>query len=448
MKILVVGAGEVGYNLAKRLVAIGNNVTLLEANSRRFKAIDGSLNAKIIQGSGSDPRLMKESNLRPGDIVLAVTDSDEINTVTCLFASVYCPEVVKIARIKSHDFTAYPEVYGPAGLGISLCVNPDYFSAQAIARILATPGTSEVVDLADGRIKLLGMRIDKKSAIIGKKLMEFRAEQQHTPFVVAAIQRKQQVFVPNGLEVLESGDFVFVVTATKDAPTVVRIFGKATQPPKDLVVVGASYVAVYLGKLLAGSGIRMRIIEKDQRKVDRLKEILPHVDLIPADGTDLSVLESLNLAKADVFAALTSEEEVNVLASLQAKQFGVRQVITLIDKTNYIPLVSTFGTDIVISPRLMAVDCILQFLRRGIVITGATLRDDTAETLSVPILEGSPFAGQRLNQITLPPGSIVAAIERGDSIKIPSGDSTIIAGDRLAVFALKSAIPHIEARLH
>ncbi|OGR03738.1 MAG: hypothetical protein A2284_05125 [Deltaproteobacteria bacterium RIFOXYA12_FULL_61_11] len=444
MKAVIIGAGEVGFNLAKKMSLEGKSVIVIEQDFERWKYADEALDAKVVLGSGSDPSVFREIDLQEDDLVMAVTDRDEVNMVACYIAGRYSASVVKVARIRNLEHGKYPEIFGEVGLGIDICINPEELAAQAIYKLIQIPGTTEVIDFADGKVKLIGVRIEETCPVLGKALFEFRQANPSDKLLIAAIHRRNDVVIPTGNDRIMLGDTLFIIVQPGDIASVMRLLGRKDKAPKRLMLMGGGYLGFNLARMLEQDGLSIKIIEKNQQRCERLSENLGQAMILLGDGTDQSLLEEESIAEIDMFVALTSDDEANILASLQAKQYGVDKVLTLINKTNYIPLVSTIGVDIVISPRLMTVSKILQFVRKGIVLSVTALRDDIAEAIEFIAVAGSAIVGKPLKRLGMPKGAIVGALLRGDAIIIPSGDDEVQIGDRVFIFCLRSVVPSLE----
>jgi trk system potassium uptake protein TrkA len=443
VSILIVGGGDIGSNLAERLATEGKDVVVVELNEQRVRELREQLDVRVIQGSGSSPAVLRGAGLDDADMLVAVTDLDEVNLVSCLIASKESAVPTKIARIRDPDLAeAAQKTFKDDGL--DLHINPEEEAAQAIIKILRVPGATGVLDFAEGKVQVVSFSMDRPCDAEGMHLSELK---EHGLDVnIVAISRGDETIIPDGRAALERGDLVYAAGRPETLGALAALFGKGGTAARRIVVSGGGNVTYYLARALEGEDVSLKIIEPDSERckflVDRLKSSV----VLQGHGTDPGLLAEENVGSADAFLAVTRDEEDNILAALLAKRAGAARVMVLVNKLSYLSLVSPIGVDAVVSPNLAAVSAILHFIRRGKVVSVTTVGEEAAEALEVVALETSELVGKPLRDIDLQ-GAIVGAIVRGEEVIIPRGDDVIAVGDHVIVFALRSGIPKLERQM-
>ncbi len=447
MKIIIIGAGEVGYNIADILSKEGNDVVIVDKNEKQLKMVSESLDVQAVSGSGSSPHVLKEAGLDRSDMILAVTDSDEINMIACLLAATQSNVPLKIARIRSPELNENHELFDKNHLNIDLCINPEREAVKNAVNLMEFPGASEIIDFAGGRIRLVGLNIDGDSVVIGKKLSKIRELSGGKKVLIVSITRGDKLIVPTGNSVIQENDYLFAVAESTEVRDVLDFFGKGSDPPKRIIIMGGGITGLMLSELLEKRGISTKIIEKRQDRCEILASQLNKTVCLQGDGTSQELLREENIQDTDYFIAVTNDEEANILGALLAKQLGAKKVISLISRADYVHLISTIGIDGVINPRHAAIGKILHHIRKGKIISAAPLYDDRAEIFEVVALETSEITNKPLKDIKFPKGTIVGAIMRENEVIIPGGDSVVLPGDHVVIFTLRSAIPQVEKTL-
>ena len=328
--------------------------------------------------------------------------------------------------------------------------HPRKVKAEAVKKVeglLKLPGTVDVGEFAEGRIKVIGIRLDADSPVAGIRLIDLREKTKSKQILVAAINRSEQLIIPSGKDELLEGDLIYFVSEKKELKGALKIFGKRAEPFDRVLLVGGGNLGLRLAKALEGFSIHTKLIEKDPDRCRELAEHLDKVVVLQGDGSDQRLLQEENIQDMDVVATLTGDEETNILTSLLAKRMGALKIVTRISKFSYFPLVSAIGLEHIVSPRLAAINTILQYVRRGKVLSAMALKGEEAEALEAVALETSDIVGKPLQQIPFPKGALVVAIIRGDEVIIPTGDSVIVPQDRIIIFATRQAIPQVEKAL-
>jgi trk system potassium uptake protein TrkA len=444
VRIIIIGAGEVGYNIADILSKEGNDVVIIDKNEEQLRMVSENLDVQAILGSGSSPHILKEAGLDRSDMIVAVTDSDEINMIACMLAATQSKVPLKIARIRSPELNGNHELFDKNHLNIDLCINPEREAVKNAVNLMEFPGASEIIDFAGGRIRLVGFNVDGDCIVIGKKLSKIRELSGGRKVLIVSITRGDKLIVPTGNSVIQENDYLFAVAESTEVRDVLNFFGKGFDPPKRVIIMGGGITGLMLSELLEKGGISTKIIEKRQDRCEILASRLNKTVCLHGDGTSQELLREENIQDTDYFVAVTNDEEANILGALLAKRLGAKKVMSLISRVDYVHLISTVGIDGVINPRHAAISKILHHIRKGKIVSAAPLYDDRAEIFEVVALETSEIANKPLKEIKFPRGTIVGAIMRGDEVIIPVGDSVILPGDHVVIFTLRSAIPQVE----
>ncbi|MBN2126608.1 MAG: Trk system potassium transporter TrkA [Deltaproteobacteria bacterium] len=445
MKIIIVGAGEVGFHISQRLSEENQDVFLIDKDPDKIKRITENLDVQAFLGSGTSPEMLKTSGIKDADMLVAATDSDEVNLIACLLARYLNPYILKVARVRSPEYMGEKDLFGQDFLGIDQIINPESVMVETIRNLMMVPGASDVIDFVGGRVKLIGITVKSDSPFAGRQLLSFGGMEGKV--LVGAIVRGDQVFIPHGEDTILGNDLIYLVVRSDEMEEGLGFLNLQNRELKRVIIVGAGETGLALASALDRTRLNVKIIDRDGQKCAQLAERLERVTVINGDGTDRNLLEEENISNADFVVSITGDEESNVLISLLAKGLGAKKCITRISKLSYIPLVSAIGIDTVVSSRLSAIRAILQYIRKGKIISVAPLKGEHAEALEAEALETSDIVNVPLAKVKFPKGALVGAVVRGDDIIIPRGDSVIRAKDRLIIFALQKVLPKLERLL-
>ena len=445
MKIIIVGAGEVGFHIAQKLSEEGQDIFLLDKDSLQIKRITENLDVQALLGSGTSPRLLREAGVETADMLVAATDSDEVNLISCLLARNLNPNLLKVARVRNKEYLEEQDLFRQELLGIDQIINPESSMVENILRLMEVPGASDVIEFENGRVKLIGLTQRKGSPFIGRKMCSF--SEFWTKILVGAIVRGTQVVIPHGEDAIEENDMVYMVVRSDDLSKILDLFDIKEENLRRILIVGAGQAGEELALALDQTKRNVKIIEKNNERCTELADKLQRVIVINGDGTDRDLLLEENVGDVDFMVAVTGDEETNVLLSLLGKGLGAKKTITRVSKLSYIPLVSAIGLDTVVSARLSAVRAILQYIRRGKIISVAPLKGEYAEAIEAEALETSDIVNTSLAKLRFPEGALVAAVVRGEEIIIPNGETVIRPKDRLIILALQKVVPKMEKLL-
>lgn len=447
MKVIIVGAGEVGFHIASRLALENKDVVVIDTKMEALRRVSESLDVHVVNGSGSSPVVLEEAGLKTAEILLAVTNSDEANLVACLVADIVSPTTKKLARIRKAGYDGYHDHFKEFSPHIDRVINPEIEVVKTIERLIKVPGSVEVEVFAGGRLQFIGMRIDKASRLDGVQLVDMPAISGGTPPLVAAVVRNDRMIVPSGRDQLLAGDLVYFISAVDNLSGILELFGKETASTKRALIVGGGRIGERLARALEDKSIHTKIIEKDQERCRELADKMNKAVVLHGDGSDQSLLQEENIQDVDVLITLTNDEETNILVSLLGKRMGARNTITKITKFSYFPLMGTIGLEQVVSPRLSAIDTILQHVRKGRVLSAISVHGEQAEVIEAVALETSDIVGKPVRKIAFPKGALLIGIVRDDEVIVPSGESMIEPDDKVVIFATRQVVPKIEKML-
>jgi len=445
LKIIIVGAGEVGYHISQKLSEENQEVFLIDKDPEKIKRITENLDVQAILGSGTSPKTLRSSGIKEADMLVAATDSDEVNLFSCLLARNLNPYILKVARVRSPEYLEEKELFSQDFLGVDRIINPVTAMVEQIRSLMMVPGASDVVDFEEGRVKLIGVTVKPDSPFVDRPLLSFRGVEGKV--LVGAIVRGEQVSIPRGEDTIRANDLVYLVVKGNDVPYEFGFFREGEKEGGRVIIVGGGVTGSALASALELTKMNVKVIEKDAQKCTVLSEKLKKAIVLHGDGTDKDLLQEENIRDVDFMVAVTGDEENNVLISLLAKGLGAKKTITRINKLSYIPLVSAIGIDTVVSTRLSAVRAILRFIRKGRIISAVPLKGEHAEAIEAEALETSDIVNVPLSQVKFPKGALVGAIVRGEEIIIPRGDSIIRPKDRLIILALQKVVPKLEKLL-
>ncbi len=447
MRVLICGGGDVALLLARRMSREGNDVVIVEQDAKRCEHLDEALDATVVKGNASSIRTLQKAGLAQADMLIAVTNSDYINFLACLMAQNERAASIRIARMRTPEVAYWRHMAENLGLEIDLIIHPESEVAERIMRVLPTPGVSDMFDFANGRVSLFGMMIPPDSWVAGKTLKELDAAGPPRNSIIAMIFRNQQVIIPRGDDTLEIGDHVYVCCNQDEADEAMRFMGLPGRTRLETVfILGGRQISILLAQELERRDVNVKLFEHDIERCHKLTELLDTTLIVNADGTEESILLEENIKGVSAFLSLTNDDEDNLIASLLARKLGAQKVVTLLNRLNYLSMAQRLGINTSISPRTVAVDQILQFVRKGRVLSVTTFREEEAEALELLAMEDSRYVGKRLMDLKFPEGTIVGAIAKpSGEVIVPRGTSMIEAGDRVIFFALETSVPKLEA---
>jgi trk system potassium uptake protein TrkA len=443
MRIIVIGAGEVGYHLARRLSEEGQDVTIIESNPDRAETVSAQLDVLTITGNGASLPVLEQAGVKGAKLLLAVTSRDEVNVLACLAASRY-DVAVTVARVSNPEFYSEKSPLSREHLGIDLMINPERECAWETFQLLNSEAATDLVQFAGGQVQLIGLRVRPDSKVAGTTLAELDQQLKDHHYVTVGIVRGGQTMIPSGNSRIETGDQLFVVSPASEMPAIPPLAGYHDFKLRRVMIAGGSAEGFHLARHLEEHGVGCTILDTDRRRCLELAEALPRALVLHGDATNLELLEMEGVEGADGFVAFTGNDETNMLASLLAKTSGARKVISLIHRFEYMKLVSKVGIDAAVSARQSTVNAILRYVRRGNVQSVATLKGIDAEAMELEVGKEAPILGLTLAEAGFPKDAVLGAIIRNGTVIMPRGQDIVQKNDRVVVFALPTAIAEIE----
>ncbi len=446
MKILILGAGQVGRTVAYHLSREpANDVAVVDNNEGVLRDLQDRLDVRVVAGNGSYPTVLEAAGIADTDILVALTNSDEVNMMACQIAYTLYRTPTKIARIRAPEYTTRAPLFADGALAVDVWISPEQLVTEYIARLLSYPGALQVVDFADGRVQLVGVRARRDGLLVGRELRTLREHLPDTDARIAAIYRHERLVPPAGDTVLQEDDEIFFVAAADDLRRVMVELRRSEDPARRLMIAGGGHIGFRLARTLEKSN-QVKLIERDSARARRLSELLENTIVLNGDAADEELLVEENIDSTDVFAALTNSEEANVLSAMLAKRLGAKRVMALINRPSYGELMENGSVDIVLSPSTITIGALLSHVRGGDVVRVHSLRRGSAEAIEAVVRgagERSPLLGKRLDQLALPQGASIIAIVRGENVIMAHHDTTIEPEDHLIMFL--SDRRHIEA---
>ena len=440
LKIIIIGAGKVGCQIAKTLSSENHDVTLIEKNDTIRLSVQNNLDVLTILGNGANVRTLEKAGIKEADMVIAVTSSDEVNMIACMTATQFgVPK--KIARIRNPEYL-YAKALSREKVGIDLTINPERATAREIVKLLKSPiNVAQVQSFAGGKVQLFELKVEEGFPFINQQLKSIIFKY---PILVAAIFRNDKIIIPDGEERIAVGDNLYILIRKDYFAGLNEIFNEKTLNMQNVLILGGSRIGIQTALILAKLGINTKLIERDKEKCEKIAERLPRTLVINGDGTSIDLLKSEGIETTDGFVAVTGFDEENLLVALLAKHLGAKKVIAKVDRVNYIPILEKIGVNAVVNPRMTTASAILRFIRRGQIISLTLLKEGEAEVIELIVSPYAKIINTPLKKANLPQNSIIGAIVRKNKVIIPHGDDIIQPEDKVIIFALSSDIKKIE----
>ncbi len=438
MKIIILGAGQVGSTVAYHLAREeSNDVTIVDVDAVHLRELQDRLDVRTVQGHASHPDVLAAAGAKDAEMIIALTDSDETNMVACQIAYTLFHTPTKIARVRANEYVDQEKkLFAQEAMPVDYIISPEKLVTRYIKRLIQYPGALQVLEFADGKVRLVAVRAHKEGLLVGHQLSELR---EHIPNVetrVAAIYRGGRSVLPEGDTIIQENDEVFFIAARKDIRVVMSELRKLENPVRRVVIAGGGNIGLYLARELERTN-QVKLIERDRDRARSISEKLDRSIVLHGDAADEDLLAEENIDSADVFCAVTNAEEANILSSMLAKRLGARKVMSLINRPSYAELVEAGPIDVAISPQQITLGSLLAHVRRGDVTRVHSLRRGAAEAIEA-IAHGergrSKVVGRTLEEVPLPPGTSISALVRGDEVIIAHHDTVIEAEDHVILF--------------
>ncbi len=442
MRIIIAGMGDVGYHLAKQLSLEAHDIIAIDVDQNRLSYTDSMADILTINGSSTSIKILHEAKVNKADLLVAVTSSEEINVTTAILGKKLGAKKT-VARISNDEYLSQESGVNFSELGIDYMIYPEDLAALETVNLIMRTAATDVLEFENGKLSVIGIRLDKNAPVINKKLIEVAHEYRTADFRIVAIYRNFKTIIPSGGNVFLPDDQVFVITTPGGIDMVLKLSGKEDVKFENIMILGGGKIGRKAAQLLE-KNLRIKLIESNKQKTFELADMLEDTLVIQGDGRDIDLLAQEGIIDMDAFIAVTEDAETNIISCLMAKHLGVKKAIALVDKADYIPLTQTIGLDSLINKKLIAANSISRFIRKGEVIAVASLEGIDAEVLEYEARENSPITKKMVKDLHFPSDAIIGGVIRNGESFIIVGDSQITAGDRVVVFSLPGAIKKIE----
>jgi trk system potassium uptake protein TrkA len=451
MKVIICGAGQVGWQIARHLSGERNDVTVVDQNPDLVRRATDTLDVQGITGHASYPDVLDSAGARDADMVIAATYSDEVNMVTCQVAHSVFAVPRKIARLRAQSYLTaiYSDLYRRDHMPIDVVISPERAVAEAALQRLAAPAAFDTESFLDGAVQLLGIQLEEDCPVLGTPLRELTDLFSTLNARVVGIRREGSLFTPGARDQLFADDQIYVATHQSDIDRTLEIFGKTAKKQERVVIVGGGNVGLAVARALETSEhrVRAKVIERSRAVAERAADALERTIVLNGDGMDSSLLQEANIERADAVLCVTDDDKVNLLAAVRAKQKGCPFAIALVNDPSLVPLLAALDIDAYISPRATTVSSILRHIRHGRVRGVYSIGDAEAEVIEAQVLSTSSIAGKLIRDVDFPEGALVGAIKRGGEIIRPRGTTRIVEGDLVMIFAMSDDVPEVERLL-
>lgn len=443
MEIIIIGAGDIGYQTARRFSKEKHNISLIESNETLAEFASNNLDAFVITGNGCSSSVLLDAGVERADVLAALTDNDEVNILACKIAKKYGVRTT-IARVRNPEYLSDGHIISKEEFGVDYFLQPEKETAETIVHLIRQSNVTDVIEFEGGKLKFIGLKLDDSSELLNKKLMDLSIELHNPPLTVTAIKRGKNTIVPKGSDILLAGDQIYMVCAPHYQETAMEYLGKKKQLTENILIIGGGLTATFVASFLEGE-VNMKIIEKDAKKALELASKLTKPLVINGDGSNLELLLSENLEAMDQFIAISGDDETNIITSIVAQHIGVKRTVTLIKKSDYLPLTPALGMDAVVSKQQITVNALTRYIKGDGIAKFAELPALDAEIVEFVVKEKSKITKKPIMHLKIPKGSVLGAILRDDELIIPKGNTQIMAGDKVVVFSLPDSFSKIES---
>ncbi len=451
MKVIICGAGQVGWQIARHLSGEKNDVTVVDSNAELVRRATDTLDVQGVAGFASYPDVLERAGCRDADMLIAATHSDEVNMVTCEIAHAVFGVPRKIARLRAQNYLdpAYSDIFQSKNLPIDVVISPEREVAEAALQRLAAPAAFDTESFMGGKAQLLGIALDEDCPVLSTPLRQLSDLFSTLRAIVVGVRRADRLFAPDPADQLFPDDQIYVFSVTEDVNRTLEIFGKTTKKQERVVIVGGGNVGLAVAHALEArtDRVRVKVIERDRARAEYAADRLSRTIVLNGDGMDIDILMEANIDRADAVLVVTDDDKTNLLVSVRAKSAGCPMAIALVNDPTLVPLMGPLDIDAYINPRATTVSSILRHVRHGRVRAIYSIGDAEAEVIEAQVLSTSPISGRMIRDIEFPEGVLVGAILRGDKVLKPSGGLRIDEGDVIALFAMAGDVPEVERLL-
>jgi trk system potassium uptake protein TrkA len=442
MNILILGAGDIGMQLSKRLSQEKHDITIVDTDPQKVKRASEQLDALVIEGHGCSCRVLQQANVKGIDILAAMTNNDEVNILACQLAKKLGVRST-IARVRNPEFTMPDFILSHEELGVDVMIHPEKETADAVVRLIKQSSATDVIEFAEGKIQLLGVRLEENSPLLRVPLIDLGKRHGDPPMRIVAINRNQRTLIPKGNDELIPGDQVFAICDPGYIADFISLTGKKDTHIENVMILGGGLVGQFIAASL-GKDINVKIIESNVGRSEEIAGVLPHTLIIHGDGTDYDLLATEGIVDMDAFIAVTGDDETNIIATLLVRHMRIPRTIALVNKMDYLPITGTIGMDAVVSKQLLTVNAVQRYIQHQQVASIASLPGIDAQLIEFIAKADYKITRKPLKDIHFPKHAIVGAVMHGNDLVIPKGDTRIQAEDKVVVFTLPQALSDVE----
>ena len=448
MKVIVCGAGEVGYNIAQHLSAEEIDVTLIDTSLERIEKAAASSDIQTLVGYAPHPNVLEQGGATDAEMLIAVTENDETNIITCEIASILFNITTTIARVRGDAYLRpeWSKLFEEEGLRLENIISPDEEVTSSLARLVAVPGAHDLISFADDKVRLIGIRLDSECPVLHTPLEQLTELFPDLNTRVVLIVRGDNLFVPDKLAQMKAGDDVYLIADSSKTNRVLTIFGKKIREARRIIIIGGGRIGLGVANLLEDSepNANITLVENIKKVAEDASRKLKRTMVLHGDGIDRDILEEAGVQNADMLIAVTENDEINTLVCMLSKRSGTLSSVALLNRTGYQSIIGSLGIDAAVSPRELTVSRILRHVRRGHVLAVQSLRDGKAEIIEIVAEETAQVVGKPLSEINLPIGVAIGAVVREEKVILPRGNTIIHEGDRVIVFAFRDSVRKLE----
>jgi trk system potassium uptake protein TrkA len=451
MKVIICGAGQVGWQIARHLAGERNDVTIIDRDADLVRRATESLDVQGVAGFASYPDVLEQAGARDADMIIAATHSDEVNMVVCQVAHSIFGITRKIARLRAQSYmdAIYSDLYRRDHLPIDVVISPEKEVAEAALQRLAAPSTFDTESFMNNKVQLLGIALDEDCPVLNTPLRQLTDLFSTLRAIVVGIRREGRLFAPEPGDQLFDTDQIYVLSHVEDVNRTLDIFGKDTKKQERIVIIGGGSVGLAVARALEQrtDRVRAKIIERNRGQAEQAADALERTIVLNGDGMDIDILSEANIDRADAVLAVTDDDKTNILAAVRAKQAGCAMAISLINDPTLVPLMGALDIDAYINPRATTVSSILRHIRHGKVRAIYSIGDAEAEVIEAQVLGTSPIAGRLVRDIEFPEGVLVGSLMKGERVVKPTGDTKVEEGDVILLFCMAGDVPEVERLL-
>ncbi len=448
MNIIICGAGEVGYSLAKYLSSDNMKVTLIDESIDKLEKISSSIDVRTLVGKSYNPEVLFQANVEEAELLISVTENDETNILTCEISKILFDIPTTIARIKEKEFLndKWRELFSEKGFRVDYIISPEDEIASMLARLVAVSGAHDLISFADDKVRLIGFKLESDCPVLDTPLKDLTELFPNLNTKIVLMVRNEKTIIPNKMAELSEGDDIYLLSDTNNINRVLNIFGKKIIKSRRVVIIGAGIVALNIAKILEINepDSSITIIENNKETAERAAMQLEKANVLLGDAVESEIMQEAEISKADIVFSVTNSDEINTLVSTLSKKAGAKNCYALLSGDKYLPVISLMDIDGIISPKELTVSKVLKYIRRGDVSDVYELQAGKAEIIEFLVKEGSKLVGIPLKDAELPDNTIIGSIVRNDTVLTPTGETIIEASDKVVMCLLHESIHQLE----